>query len=223
MMVVMVAGLGGFQASRKTVLADTACSSWGVRARLKRDGTHPETRFSLSAKRTSPFELDGGSVQSTTGNRGVRISCSNGSNAGYTMFRGRVQAYWLPTPLACFPITSPTERHRVPSGFNWALPVMSEAVAMYRPIPALETCVVTTANTKHCVSGNGYCDIVSDAAIALQQHRQCALRRWQASALYSGRAAGASSYAVRPSPFSEYANPYGYIVIKYLIFTFIFR
>ena len=56
-----------------------------------------------------------GSVQSTTGNRGVRIS---GSNAGYTMFRGSVQDYWLPTPLACFPYTPPTVRHRVPSGFN---------------------------------------------------------------------------------------------------------
>ena len=62
-----------------------------------------------------------GSVQSTTGSRGVRISGSNGSNAGYSMFWGRVQGYWLPTPLACFPITSPTVRHRVPSGFNWAL------------------------------------------------------------------------------------------------------
>jgi len=57
----------------------------------------------------------GASVQSTTGSRGVRIS---GSNAGYTVFRGRVQDYWLPTPLACFPFTSPTVRHRVPSGFN---------------------------------------------------------------------------------------------------------
>jgi len=34
----------------------------------------------------------------------VRIS---GSNAGYTMFRGRAQDYWLPIPLACFPFTSP--------------------------------------------------------------------------------------------------------------------
>jgi len=30
MNVVMVLGLGGLQASRKTLLADTACSSWGV-------------------------------------------------------------------------------------------------------------------------------------------------------------------------------------------------
>jgi hypothetical protein len=64
----------------------------------------------------------GGSVQSTAGSRGVRMSSSNGSNAGYTVFRGTVQDYWLPTPLACFPFTSPTVRHRVPSGFNWAIP-----------------------------------------------------------------------------------------------------
>jgi len=29
-----------------------------------------------------------------------------------------VQDYWLPTPLACFPFTFPTVRHRVPSVFN---------------------------------------------------------------------------------------------------------
>ena len=52
-------------------------------ARSKRDGTRAETRFSLSAKRTSPFKLAGASVQSTTGSRRVRIS---GSRAGYTMF-----------------------------------------------------------------------------------------------------------------------------------------
>ena len=75
-------------------------------------------RFRLSAKWTIPFKSVGASVQSTTGSRGVRVS---GSNAGYTMFRVRVQDYWLPTPLAYFPFTFPTVRHRVPSGFNWAL------------------------------------------------------------------------------------------------------
>ena len=93
------------------------------RARFKCDGTHAETRFGLSAKWSSPFKLAVGSVQSTTGSRGVRI---RGSNAGYSMFWGRVQDYWLPTPLTCSPFTSPTMRHRVPSGFNWALPI-SEA------------------------------------------------------------------------------------------------
>ena len=44
---------------------------------LKCDGTRAETRFRLSAKRTSPFKLRGASVQSTAGSRGVRISGSN--------------------------------------------------------------------------------------------------------------------------------------------------
>ena len=59
------------------------------RLRLKRDDTRAETRFRLSAKRTSPFKSVGASVQSTNGIRGVRIS---GSNAGYTMFRGSVKS-----------------------------------------------------------------------------------------------------------------------------------
>jgi len=46
---------------------------------LKCDGTRAETRFRLSAKRTSPFKSAGASVQSTTGSRGVRV---DGSNAG---------------------------------------------------------------------------------------------------------------------------------------------
>jgi len=66
------------------------------RARVKRDGTRGETRFGLSAKRTSPYELAGASVQSTTDSRGVRIS---GSNAGYTMFRGSVKGTGYPLHL----------------------------------------------------------------------------------------------------------------------------
>jgi len=49
------------------------------RVSLKCDGTQAETRFQLSAKRTSPFKSAGASVQSTTDSRGVRIS---GINAG---------------------------------------------------------------------------------------------------------------------------------------------
>jgi hypothetical protein len=63
------------------------------RLRLKCDGTRAETRFRLSAKRTSPFKSAGASVQSTTGSRGVRIS---GSNAGYTIFRGSVKSTGYP-------------------------------------------------------------------------------------------------------------------------------
>ena len=82
---------------------------------MKRDGTRAENRFVVSAKRAGPFKMAVAPVRSTTGSRGVRIS---GSNAGYTMFRGTVQDYWIPTPLACFPFTSATVRHSVPSGFN---------------------------------------------------------------------------------------------------------
>ena len=63
------------------------------RGQLKCDGTSAETRFRLSAKRTSPYKSAGASVQTTTGSRGVRIS---GSNAGYTMFRGSVKGTGYP-------------------------------------------------------------------------------------------------------------------------------
>ena len=66
------------------------------RGRLKCDGRGAETRFRLSAKRTSPLKLAGASVQSTTGSRGVHIS---GSNAGCTMFRGSVKG-------TCYPLHS---------------------------------------------------------------------------------------------------------------------
>ena len=39
-----------------------------------------------------------------------------------------MQDYWLPTPLACFPFTSPTVRHRVPSGYE-------RAITLYTVIP----------------------------------------------------------------------------------------
>ena len=88
------------------------------RLRLKCGDTCANTRFCLSAKRTSPFKLVGESVQSTTGSRGVRIS---GINAGYTKFRGN-EGYWLPTQFAGFPFTYLSVRHRVSSHFNRTLP-----------------------------------------------------------------------------------------------------
>jgi hypothetical protein len=69
--------------------------------RLKCDGTRAETRFRLSAKRTSPFKSAGASFQSTTGSRGVRIS---GSNVGwYAMFRGSVKSTGYPLHPPVFP------------------------------------------------------------------------------------------------------------------------
>jgi len=87
-------------------------------ARTERDGTRAETRFRLSPKRTSPFKSEGASVQSTAGSRGVRISL-----VILDIPRSEVASeYWLPTPFASFPFTSPPVRHRVPPGFERALP-----------------------------------------------------------------------------------------------------
>ena len=86
------------------------------RGQLKCDGTRAETRFCLSAKRTSPFKSAGASVQSTTGSRGVRIS---GSNAGYTMFRGSVKGtgYPLHSPVSpSLPLPYVTLFHHISTG-----------------------------------------------------------------------------------------------------------
>jgi len=72
----------------KLVVCTNTFISVMSRARAERDGTRAETTFRLSPKRTSLFKSAGASVQSTAGSRGVRISVSN---AGYTMFQGRVR------------------------------------------------------------------------------------------------------------------------------------
>ena len=79
-------------------------------ARSKRDGTHAETRFGLSAKRTSPFKSAGVSVQSTTGSRGVQISgqqlyrpCSDVQckTTGYTLHSHLSPSLPLPCVTMC--------------------------------------------------------------------------------------------------------------------------
>ena len=88
---------------------------------LECDGTRAETRFNLSAERTSPFKSAGASVQSTTGIRGVRIS---GSNAGYTMFRGSVKStgYPLHSPVSTsLPLPCVTVCHHISTGLYLAL------------------------------------------------------------------------------------------------------
>jgi len=83
---------------------------------LKCGGTRAETRFRLSAKRTSPFKSAGASVQSTTGSRVVHIS---GSNAGYTMFRVSVKCtgYPLHSPVSpSLPLPCVTVCHHVSTG-----------------------------------------------------------------------------------------------------------
>jgi len=92
--------------------------SIAVRLLLKCDGTCAETRFRLSAKRTSPFKLlgGGGSVQSTLGSRTVHIS---GINAEYTMFRGSVKStgYTFHSPVfPSLPLLGVTVCHHISTG-----------------------------------------------------------------------------------------------------------
>ena len=91
------------------------------RLRLTCDGTRAETRFLLSAKRTSPFKPAGASVQSTTRSRGVRIS---GSNVGYIMFRGSVKStgYTLHSPVSpSLPLPCVTVCHHVSAGLYYCV------------------------------------------------------------------------------------------------------
>jgi hypothetical protein len=86
---------------------------------LKCDGTRTETRYRLSAKRTSSFKSAGASVRSTTGSRGVRISGNNGSNAVYTMFRGSVKGTGYPrhSPVSLsLPLPCVTVCQRISTG-----------------------------------------------------------------------------------------------------------
>ena len=76
-------------------------------------------QFRFPAKRTSPFKSMGASVQSTIGSRGVHISSSNDSNAGYTMFRGSVKGtgYQLHSPVSpSHPLPCVTVCHNMSTG-----------------------------------------------------------------------------------------------------------
>ena len=100
--------------------ADAVCYAVG-RLRLKCDGTRVETRFRLWPKRTSPFKSAEASVQSTTGGRAVRI---NGSNAGYTMFRGSVKStgYPLHSPVSpSIPLPCVTVCHHISTTLYYPL------------------------------------------------------------------------------------------------------
>jgi len=89
---------------------ETVIGSAGGIARSKRDCTRAETRFGLSAKRTSPFKSAGVSVQSTTGSRGVRISgqrlyrlCSDVQSkaSGYPLHSHLSPSLPLPCVIVC--------------------------------------------------------------------------------------------------------------------------
>ena len=99
--------------------------------RLKCDGTRAETRFCLSAKRTSPFKSSRALVQSTTASRGV---CISGSNAGCTMIQGGVKGtgYPLHSPVShSLPLPCVTVCHHVSTGLLAQLTVPDLCFKLY--------------------------------------------------------------------------------------------
>jgi len=105
---------------------------------MKCDGTRAETRFRLSAKRTSPFKWTGASVQSTTGSSGVRIS---DSNAGYNMFRGSVKGTGYPLHSPVSPsLTLPcvTMYHHVSTGLYSTAKLSLSSDPLWSQIPLVQ-------------------------------------------------------------------------------------
>ena len=76
------------------------------------------------------FKSAGASVQSTTGSRSVCIIGSNGSNAGYTMFRGSVKStgYPLLSPVSpSLPHPFVAMCHHISTGLYWAIRTLGTA------------------------------------------------------------------------------------------------
>jgi len=89
------------------------------RLRLKCDDTRAETRFRLSAKRTSPF-------QSAVGRQFSRLLAAEVCASAVVMldtpmFRVSVKSIGYPVHSPVSTFTSPPVRYRVPSYFNWTL------------------------------------------------------------------------------------------------------
>jgi len=84
---------------------------------LKCDGARAETRFRLSAKRTSPFKSAGGRQFSRL--LAADLCSSAVVNPGYTMFRGSVKStgYPLHSPVSpSLPLSCVTVCHHISSG-----------------------------------------------------------------------------------------------------------
>jgi hypothetical protein len=116
------------------------CTRVFIRPRLKCDGTRAETRYRLSAKGTRPFKSVGASIQSTTGSRTVRISCSI---TGYTMFRGSVKStgYPLHSPVSpSLPLPCVIVCHHISTGlYQLAAPVNKDSLTLRR-VSAVNNC-----------------------------------------------------------------------------------
>ena len=87
------------------------------RLHFKCDGTRAETRFRLSAKRTSPFKSEEASVQSTTGRRAADISLQGLGCPCKPVFCSHVTL--IGYPLLLFPFHFPS--HASPCAITFQL------------------------------------------------------------------------------------------------------
>jgi len=82
--------------------------------------------FVFRAKRTSPFKSARWWGVSSVDCWPAEVSGISGINSGYTMFRGSAKSTGYPLHSPVSPtFTSPPVRRRVPSHFNWSLPVIT--------------------------------------------------------------------------------------------------
>jgi len=114
-----------------TVVSTEICLGNGGIARAERDGTCAKTRFRLSP--------NGRVHLNRWGSQFSRLLAAEVCASAWVMQdRPRSEVaweYWLLTPFASFPFTSPSVRHRVPPGSERALSCSSVTPAISSTIP----------------------------------------------------------------------------------------
>jgi hypothetical protein len=139
---------------------DVACV-WNVMAHAQK----PDFVFRRNGRVN--LNLQGSSVQSTTGSRGLRIS---GSNAGYTMFRGSVKStgYPLHSPISpSLPLPCVTVCHHISTGLYIAERIIfwDVSLRMRLLIPSLridERCICLSEYRRGMLLQNGGDTFLSD-------------------------------------------------------------
>jgi hypothetical protein len=92
----------------------------------------------------------GASVQSTTGSRGLRI---NGSDAGYTMFRGSVKStgYLLHSPVSpSLPLPCVTVCHHISTGLYIPAVWYSKQGDCCKSRNTITCALILRRNSRHC-------------------------------------------------------------------------
>jgi len=110
--------------------------------RWKCDGTRAETRFRLSAKRTSPFKSTGGRQFSRI--LAVEV-CASAVLMLDTPCSEVVWRVLATHSIRQFPLHLPTLRHRVPSHFNWTPRLVSNPSYTFCRLKYLRVKIISLA------------------------------------------------------------------------------